>query len=153
MTLLRRLADLFSDRRIRRIQCTAGFTLLELLVVLAILALLAGLVAPRVLNQLAGAKSDTAKIQINNIETALDLYRLDMGHYPAQSEGLDGLILAPADTPQWRGPYLSKKEGLVDPWGAPYGYRVPGEGREFDIYSLGADKAEGGEGENRDVTN
>jgi len=126
----------------------AGFTLLELLVVLAILALLAGLVAPRVIGYLGGARTDTARMQMHNIEASLDLYRLDVGRYP---ESLDALIQRPSGVDKWNGPYLKKDSGLTDPWGAPYQYRIPGQHGEFDIFSLGADKAEGGEGEDQDV--
>lgn len=126
----------------------AGFSLLELLVVLAILALLAGLVAPRVIGYLGGAKTETAKLQLRNIESALDLYRLDMGKYPA---ALDGLVTQPAGEERWRGPYLKKATGLTDPWGEPFKYRIPGQHGEYDLFSLGADKAEGGDGEDRDV--
>jgi general secretion pathway protein G len=129
----------------------SGFTLLELLVVLAILALLAGLVGPRVLEQLSGAKTDTAQIQIRNIEAALDLYRLDVGRYPSDGEGLRALVEAPADAPHWRGPYLKSADGLVDPWGETYRYRL-GQDNAYRIVSLGADKAEGGDGENQDVS-
>ena len=132
---------------------TAGFTLLELLVVLAILALLAGLVGPRVLKQLSGAKSNAAALQIKNIEAALDLFRLDIGRYPTAQEGLAALIQRPADTVKWRGPYLKNKDGLIDSWSLPYLYRIPGRSSDFDVYSLGADNAEGGEGENRDIGN
>ncbi len=131
----------------------AGFTLLELLVVLAILALLAGLVGPRVLDQLSEAKSGTAGIQIKNIESSLDLLRLDMGRYPTTQEGLNALLQRPGDAEKWRGPYLRNNDGLIDPWGASYLYRRPGRDGEFDVYSLGADGAEGGEDENRDVGN
>jgi len=131
----------------------SGFTLLELLVVLAILALLAAFVGPAVLNQLSGAKSDAAKIQIRNIEASLDLYRLDVGRYPTMEEGLQALVSPVPGLDKWRGPYLKKKEGLQDPWGVPYHYRIPGQNGPYDIYSLGADNAEGGDGENRDVSN
>jgi general secretion pathway protein G len=126
----------------------AGFSLLELLVVLAILALLAGLVAPRVIGYLGGAKTDTAKLQLRNIESALDLYRLDVGKYPAS---LDALVTQPGGEERWKGPYLKKATGLTDPWGEPFKYRLPGEHGEYDLYSLGADKTEGGDGEDQDV--
>ena len=131
----------------------AGFTLLELLVVLAILALLAGLVGPRVLEQLSGARSDTARIQIKNIEAALDLYRLDVGRYPSGTDGLQALIEKPSDAGRWRGPYLKSAEGLRDPWGEPYRYRLDSNSNTYEIISYGADKAEGGEGENADIRN
>jgi general secretion pathway protein G len=135
-------------RPVPAVDPTAGFTLLELLVVLAILALLAGLVAPRVIGYLGGARTDTAKMQLHNIEASLDLYRLDVGRYP---ESLDALVQRPSGVDKWNGPYLKKDSGLNDPWGMPYQYRIPGQHGEYDIFSLGADKAEGGEGEDQDV--
>jgi len=131
----------------------AGFTLLELLVVLAILALLAGLVGPRVLEQLSGARAGTAKIQMKNIEAALDLYRLDVGRYPTGADGLQALIEKPADTAKWQGPYLKSSDGILDPWGETYQYRLDGNSNNFEIISFGADKSEGGEGENADIRN
>jgi general secretion pathway protein G len=130
-----------------------GFTLIELLVVLAILGLLAGLVAPRVLDYFARAKTDTARLQVENLATALDLFRLDVGRYPTAQEGLAALVTPAGGVVQWSGPYV--KGGLpVDPWGRPYGYRIPGtQGRPYDLYTLGADGAPGGEGENRDIFN
>ncbi|MFT5438341.1 MAG: general secretion pathway protein G [Alphaproteobacteria bacterium] len=131
----------------------AGFTLLELLIVLAILALLAGLVGPKLLDQLSSARSGTAAIQIKNVEAALDLFRLDVGRYPSNGEGLKALIEKPADATRWRGPYLKSSEGLLDPWGIAYRYSVEATGGGFAIVSYGADKAEGGEGENKDIRN
>jgi general secretion pathway protein G len=130
-----------------------GFTLLELLVVLAILGLLAAIVAPQALKYLGSSRSQTAKVQIQNISAALDLYRVDLGRLPTQEEGLKSLMTAPASAVGWNGPYLQKAAGLNDPWGEPYVYKVPGEHGPADVYSLGADKAEGGAGENADVGN
>jgi general secretion pathway protein G len=130
-----------------------GFTLVELLVVLAILGLLVALAAPRVMKYLGSAKSDTARIQIENISGVLDLYRLEIGHYPSEQEGLRALVEKPAQTDNWNGPYLKNAESLVDPWGAPYIYHSPGQHGEFDLYTLGADSKEGGEGADRDITN
>ena len=130
----------------------AGFTLIELLVVLAILSLLAFVAVPQVLKYLGRAKTDAAQIQIQSLAGTLDLYRLDLGGYPSEDEGLDALIERPAGAERWNGSYLRKREMLIDPWGQPYVYRHPGEHGEFDLYTLGADNAEGGEGENRDVT-
>lgn len=129
-----------------------GFTLIELLVVLAILTLLAGLVGPRVLNQLGGAKSKSAAVQIADIEKALELYKLDVGRFPSTQQGLDALVKAPAGVVGWAGPYL--KGGVPqDPWGAAYQYKFPGTQAEIDILSLGADGAAGGEGEAADIRN
>ncbi len=130
----------------------AGFTLVELLVVLIILGLIAAFAAPQVIKYVGGAKSDTAKIQVERMSIVLDLYRLQVGRYPSDDEGLDALMEAPADAPNWDGPYLKKADSLIDPWGRQYLYRFPGEHGEFDLYTLGADDQEGGEGENRDLT-
>ncbi len=128
-----------------------GFTLIELLVVLVILGLLAGLVGPQVINYLGGANTKTAKLQIQDFSTALDVFRLDVGRYPTTAEGLQALIVQPVGVNRWNGPYLRKNVIPKDPWGNDYQYRSPGQHGAFDLYSLGADNAEGGEGENQDV--
>jgi general secretion pathway protein G len=140
------------NSRSGRMRASAGFTLVELLVVLAILTLLAGLVGPRVLGQLGGAKSKTAAVQIADIDKALELFKLDVGRFPSTEEGLEALVQKPASVSSgWAGPYL---KGSVpnDPWGKPYRYQVGANGA-VDIQSLGADAAPGGEGENADVRN
>lgn len=128
----------------------SGFTLLELLVVLTILGLFAVIATPRVLQYLSGAKSKTAAIQVEQLGGALDLYRLDVGRYPTEHEGTTALIQKPADAARWNGPYVRKKEMLVDPWDQPFHYRIPGQHGAYDLFSLGADNQEGGEGENKD---
>lgn len=130
-----------------------GFTLVELLVVLAILALLAGLVGPQVLNQLGGAKSQSASVQINDLEQALEIYHLDVGRFPNSEEGLEALVSQPSGVSGWNGPYLRRGELPEDPWGNDYEYRFPGENGAFDIISYGADGTPGGEGENADIIN
>ena len=135
-------------RRSRR--ASRGFTLLEILVVLAIIGMIAAIAAPQVFKSLGGAKSDSAKVQIESLSTAIDLYRLEVGKLPPD---LDALIEKPSGEDRWNGPYLRKKVVPTDPWGNPFQYRAPGENADFDLYSLGADGAEGGEGEDRDVTN
>jgi general secretion pathway protein G len=139
-----------ADRRNRR--CAAGFTLIELLVVLVILGLLAAFAAPQVLNYLGRAKTDAAKAQVQNIASILDLYRLDVGSYPDERDGLDALLEQPADASRWNGPYVKRRDALIDPWGELYVYRYPGEHGAYDLYSLGADQSEGGEGEDQDIT-
>lgn len=128
-----------------------GFTLIELLVVLVILGLLAGLVGPQVLKYVGGAKSDTARLQIEELGGGLDLYHLEVGRYPTTEEGLEALVEAPPGIDRWNGPYLKKKKVPEDPWGRAYVYRSPGQHGPYDLYSLGADGSEGGEGDNRDI--
>lgn len=131
----------------------AGFTLLELLVVLGILALLATVAGPQVLRYMGRAKTETARAQISSIATALELYSLDNGAFPSQQAGLQSLVRAPAAAPQWRGPYLKRADGLTDPWGRPYHYRHPGRNAAAEVFSLGRDNAPGGTGEDQDLTN
>lgn len=116
----------------------AGFTLVEMLVVLAIIGLLAGLVAPRVFNQLAEAKVRTAHIQIESLKNSLDLFFLDNGRYPNNSEGLGALLTRPANAANWNGPYVKGSGVPLDPWNNPYSYRSPGQnGRPYEIVSAG----------------
>lgn len=130
-----------------------AFTLLELLVVLVIIGLLAGYVGPRYFSQIGKSETKTAQAQLDALSKALDQYRLDTGRYPSTSQGLDALNQAPADEPQWRGPYLQKKVPL-DPWKQPYIYRHPGEhGNDFDLFSYGSDGKAGGENDAVDITN
>jgi general secretion pathway protein G len=128
-----------------------GFTLIELLVVLVILGLLAGLVGPRVLKHLGTAKTDTAMLQIEELGAGLDLFHLEVGRYPTTEEGLAALSDAPPGINGWNGPYLRKKSIPLDPWGHEYLYRAPGENGDYDLYSLGRDAADGGDGEDQDV--
>ena len=132
----------------------AGFTLVELLVVLVILGLLFGLVVPRTIDYLGRAKSDVTKVQIQNLSQALDLYRLDNGRYPTQEEGLMALVAKPANATRWNGPYGKGTEVPAEPGGKPDCYGVPSKrGMAYDLYSLGSDGARGGSGENADVFN
>jgi general secretion pathway protein G len=131
----------------------AGFTLVELLVVLVILVLLASLVGPRVMGYLGSSRSKAAKVQIESLSSALELFKLDTGRYPSSSEGLRALVEAPSGIGTWNGPYLTKRDVPNDPWGRPYNYRFPGQSAPFDIFSLGADNQVGGTGENEDITN
>jgi general secretion pathway protein G len=129
-----------------------GFTLMELLVVLAILGLLMSLVGPRVLNQLGGAKVKTAAIQIKDLEQSLEMYKLDTGRFPTTSQGLQALNSKPAGADGWNGPYL-KSDVPVDPWKREYHYKYPGEKGELDIFSYGQNGTPGGDGEDTDVGN
>ncbi|HEU4644265.1 MAG TPA: type II secretion system major pseudopilin GspG [Burkholderiales bacterium] len=131
----------------------AGFTLLELLVVVVIIGLLASFVAPRYFGQVGKSEVTTAKAQIDALGTALDQYRLDTGRYPSAELGLKALVHRPPDEPKWAGPYL-RKEVPHDPWGKPYLYRMPGEkGIDYDLVSYGKDGQPGGSGEAADITN
>ena len=132
---------------------SAGFTLVELLVVLVILGLLAALVAPRVLSYLGSSKTKTAQLQITSFADALDLYRLDNQGLPTTAEGLKALVEKPANATGWNGPYLSQSRIPQDPWGKDYQYAAPGQHGEYDLFSLGADGKPGGEDENQDVVN
>jgi general secretion pathway protein G len=130
----------------------AGFSLIEVLIALAIIGLLAALVGPRVIGYLGSSKTKTAKIQIESIAAALQLYKLDVGRYPSSAEGLRALVEKTGSAGTWNGPYLTKPEVPLDPWGRPFNYRSPGQHGDFDIFTLGADNQVGGEGENADVT-
>ncbi len=129
-----------------------GMTLIEILVVLAILGLLAGLVGPNLLNRLDSAKTKTASVQIQDLEQGLEMYKLDVGRFPTTDEGLEALQAQPANAPGWNGPYL-KGTVPVDPWGRAYIYKSPGEYSAVDIISYGADGKPGGEGDNVDLDN
>jgi general secretion pathway protein G len=135
----------------KRLRGQGGFTLIEILVVIAIIALIVSLVGPRVLNYLGESKVKAAKIQIQSFGSALDLFNLDTGRYPTSAEGLTALVQSPGTIPKWNGPYL--KGGVVpnDPWGTPYVYRSPGEHGPYDIKSYGSDGQEGGTGTAADI--
>ena len=127
-----------------------GFTLLELLVVIVIIGLLAGLVAPRYFDQVAKSNTKIARAQIDSLEKALDQYRLDVGSYPTTEQGLAALNTKPQNLEKWAGPYL-KKAVPPDPWGAKYLYKAPGDHGDYDLSSLGSDGQAGGTGEAVDV--
>jgi general secretion pathway protein G len=127
-----------------------GFTLIELLVVLAILAMLAAIVVPRVFRNLEKAKVSTAKTQIAALESAISAYRLDVGSFPTTDQGLQALRTQPGGVENWDGPYLPK-DIPPDPWGHPYVYRCPSEHGDYEIISYGADGREGGDGVNKDI--
>lgn len=132
---------------------SSGFTLVELLVVMAIMALLAGLVGPKVFGVLSGAKTKTVGIQIKDFESGLEMYKLDVGRFPDSEEGLHSLFKKPSGVKGWNGPYMKGKNTPQDPWKNDFIYKSPGAESEFDIISYGLDGQEGGEGENMDVRN
>lgn len=142
---------MFSWSRSKRTS-QSGFTLMELLVVLAILGLLMSLVGPQVLSQLGGAKTKTAAIQIKDLEQSLEMYKLDVGRFPSTQQGLSALMRKPSGVVGWNGPYL-KSAVPLDPWNQEYNYKYPGDHAEMDIYSYGQDGSEGGDGEDADVNN
>ena len=135
-----------------RPQRMAGFTLLELLVVMVIIGLLAGYVGPKYFAQIGKSEVKTAMSQIDALGKALDQFRLDTGHYPSSEEGLAALFTKPSSEAKWSGPYLQKNVPL-DPWGNPYVYKQPGEHGEYDLLSYGKDGQPGGSGEASDITN
>ena len=135
-----------------RARHAAGFTLLELLVVMVIIGLLAGFVAPRYFAQVGKSQVKVARAQIDALDKALDSLRLDLGRYPTTEEGLQLLVVAPSNEPAWAGPYL-KKGVPNDPWGRPYVYVQPGAHGDFDLLSYGKDGRPGGTGEDADITN
>lgn len=143
------------NRRSRRLRLgdERGLTLVELLVVLLILGLIAAFAVPRVMTFLGGARQDTADIQVKRLSSIVELYALDVGQYPTTEDGLVALVRAPQGSPRWSGPYLDNADALTDPWGNPYQYRQPGEHREFDLWSLGADGKPGGDGDAADIAN
>jgi general secretion pathway protein G len=139
-------------RRSARRSGELGFTLVEMLVVISIIALIMALVGPRVLHFLGDSKVKAAKIQIESLGSALDLYSLDTGHYPSTSEGLAALMQPPSGESGWNGPYLKSNAVPKDPWGRPFIYRSPGEHGLYDIVSSGADGQHGGTGAPAEIT-
>lgn len=130
-----------------------GFSLIELLVVLAILGILAAVVAPRVLKHVGTAKSGAARLQIQDISAAIDLYYLEVESFPTTEQGLLALVQAPEGVDNWNGPYLKKKKLPKDPWHRDYHYKSPGENGPYDLYTFGLDNKPGGKGENMDILN
>ena len=126
-----------------------GFTILEIVIVFILLAGIMAFIGPKIFEQMGRAKSSEAKIRIQQLVGQIELYRLEVGKYP---ENLQALVRQPAGVDKWGGPY-AKDADLKDAWGNDYRYTIPGQGKPFDLVSLGADGKEGGEGENRDVTN
>lgn len=136
----------------RRPGSSAGFTLLELLIVIVIIGLLASYVGPKYFAQLGKSERTVAKAQIDALEKALDTFRIDVGRYPSTEEGLAALAKKPGSVTGWNGPYL-KKDVPMDPWGHPYQFRSPGATTEMELVSYGKDGQPGGTGENADITN
>jgi len=145
MKKLRLKTNIISDEK--------GVTLMEVLIVLAIIAMLAALVGPRVIGYLGKAKSQVAQTQIGNLASSLDLYFIENGSYPSEAEGLTALIEAPVGAINWDGPYIKAASALLDPWQRDFQYNLQANGESFRIISYGRDGAEGGKGEDRDLSN
>jgi general secretion pathway protein G len=143
---------MFGKGRFRSAEREQGYTLLELLVVIMILALIIAIAAPKVIGYFGRSKTKAAEIQIASIVTALDLYRLDVGQYPTTGQGLKALVVAPPDSKNWDGPYLTRRDGIIDPWGYPYIYTVSSSDGHVIVSSFGADGKAGGTGEDADIT-
>jgi general secretion pathway protein G len=141
------------DRRKDKDCPESGFTLVELLVVMVILVMLAGIIAPRVLGYIGSSRLKTAAVEIKNLATSLELYYLDVGGYPTTADGLEQLIAANGRTKGWNGPYLNKPKLPVDPWGNPYKYESPGKKSPYDLFTFGRDGKPGGTGEDADTWN
>lgn len=151
MNVSRLKSKLFTRPRRKR-QAEAGFTLVELLVVLVILVLLASIIGPRVIGYLGSSRTKAARVQIESLAASMDMFHIDVGRYPNSSEGLNALVKPAGNIPGWNGPYLTKGDVPNDPWGKPYIYE-PSDGGAFKIKSYGADGKEGGSGEDADISN
>ncbi len=138
--------------RARAVANCDGYTLLELMVVILILALIISIAAPKVIGYFGRSKTHAAEIQIANIVSSLSLYKLDVGKFPTEAQGLKALVERPADVKNWDGPYLTRRDGIIDPWGNPYIYKLSGTDGHVVVLSYGADGKPGGTGEDGDIT-
>lgn len=147
-----RNAVIFRKNRCKDRKGEAGFTLVELLVVMVILVLLASVIGPRVIGYLGSSRTKTAQVQIESLVTSVELFHVDVGRYPTESEGLSALVKPAGKAPGWNGPYISKGTLPLDPWGQAYRYEVPGKNGPFEIITYGRDGKEGGTNEDADVS-
>jgi len=139
-----------TDIKAKRAASDAGVTLLEVMVVLAIIGLIATLAAPRIIDSFGRAKSQTARVQLENVKAGLQLFYIDVGRYPSEAEHLSALLVKPAGVETWSGPYVDE-ESLTDPWARELLYRQPGQSSDFDLFSYGRDGQPGGEKEDSDI--
>ena len=128
-----------------------GFSLIELIAVLVILGLLASIIGPRIVGWVSKSRTPVTEVQLSHLETGLEMFNLDIGRYPTTQEGLEALLRDPG-LERWDGPYLKKESLPIDPWHRKYLYLSPGNHGDYDLWSLGADGLEGGDGENADIT-
>ncbi|NBN66073.1 type II secretion system major pseudopilin GspG [Pannonibacter tanglangensis] len=142
--------DLLRNLR-RRLARNGGFSLIEVLVALTILAIIVGIVGPRAATFLGKSKEKAAGLQMKSIQSSLELFYVDTGNYPSESAGLAALVTAPSGVKSWAGPYIDDPQALQDPWGRPYIYKVPGQSRPYEISTLGRDGRDGGSGEDGDI--
>lgn len=140
-----------SKGRDGRLTTDAGYTLTEILVVMAVIGLIAAVLTPGVVGHLGRARAKTAQMQLENISAGLEMFRSDVGRYPSSTEGLAVLLAQPADAEGWTGPYLKNNKALRDPWGSAVSYDVSEDGLGYSVISFGADGREGGFGLNRDL--
>jgi general secretion pathway protein G len=139
-TMKKKFASFLRGNRLRlpaRSRNDAGYTLLELLVVMGILAVLTAMATPQLMGYFGKAKTQSVQLQIESIGTALELYYMENGSYPSTSVGLKALVEATPEAPRWNGPYLKKAKNLLDPWGRPYQYVYPVSNGDYEVYSLG----------------
>ena len=139
-------------RPTHRRHAKSGVTLLEVMIVLAVIALIVGFGAPRLMESFGRAKSQAAEVAMANLKGAVQLFYIDTGRYPTTGEGLSALITAPADVDGWKGPYLDGDADMTDPWGRPFTYVAPGEAGPFGLTTLGRDGQPGGTGEDSDIS-
>jgi general secretion pathway protein G len=141
-----------NGRKVGTMSKEEGYTLMELLVVIAILGLLMVVVTPQIMRQFSKAKYDTAALQVETLVSALEIYYIDIGDYPSAENGLRALVSNLSTSERWNGPYVRKRKSLIDPWGEPFIYKGAKGGALYEILSYGADKVEGGAGDDRDVS-
>ena len=142
----------FSLVQKKRMAADEGFSILELIVVLVVLSLIIGLAAPAIISQFGTAKSKTAGIEVNRLKTNVEMFRVDVGRFPTNDEGLQALLTAGDGVAGWNGPYVDRASSIIDPWGNEYVYTVSDDGDTIEVSSLGRDGAEGGDGEDADVS-
>lgn len=141
-----------AECRSRGRRCVNGFTLMEMLIVLVVIGMIAAVAIPQLTKLLGGAKHRAAQIQVETVSHAVDYYETDIGAYPTAEQGLKALWSPPSDAAAWNGPYVRREKQLIDPWGRPFLYRIPGRTHPYELLSLGADGKQGGHGDDADIS-